>query len=130
MYFDVVDKKTGEYPDLEEISKTESWAKSFCYDDFDLFAVTELGELIITDDRGRITYVPPGRFEFVFKPEKRLEKGDKIYEVDSAGNIYESEIKRIVYDTVDGMAFDETAIGKSVFLTKAEAFKKSREVEK
>lgn len=61
--------------------------------------------------------------------EKRLEKGDKIYQVDNAGNIYESEIKRIVYDTVDGLAFDDTAIGKSLFLNYDEAAKKAKECE-
>lgn len=42
--------------------------------------------------------------------------GDKIYQIDTTGNIYESEITKIIYDT-HGIAFDEKAIGKSVFLS-------------
>lgn len=47
--------------------------------------------------------------------------GDTVYQVDSE-RIYESTVKRIIYDT-DGIAFDERAIGKSVFLTREEAEK-------
>ena len=49
------------------------------------------------------------------------EVGDAVYQVDS-GRIYKSTVKIIIYDT-DGIAFDERAIGKSVFLTKEEAEK-------
>ena len=52
--------------------------------------------------------------------------GDKIYQLDTAGNIYESEITKVIYDT-KGIAFDETAIGKSIFLTKEEAEKAFKE---
>ena len=47
--------------------------------------------------------------------------GDTVYQVDSE-RIYESTVKRIIYDT-DGIAFDERAIGESVFLTREEAEK-------
>lgn len=47
--------------------------------------------------------------------------GDTVYQVDSE-RIYESTVEKIIYDT-DGIAFDETAIGESVFLTKEEAEK-------
>ena len=46
--------------------------------------------------------------------------GDKVYQYDTAGDIYESEITQIVYDT-KFIAFDERAIGKTVFLTLEEA---------
>lgn len=46
--------------------------------------------------------------------------GDKIYQLDTAGDIYESELTQIIYNT-KGIAFDERAIGKTVFLTKEEA---------
>lgn len=39
---------------------------------------------------------------------------------------YESKVKNIIFDT-DGIAFDERAIGKSVFLTREEAEKKLEE---
>ena len=54
--------------------------------------------------------------------------GDKIYQLDTAGDIYESEITQIIYDT-KGIAFDERAIGKTVFLTKEEAKEKLKELE-
>lgn len=45
--------------------------------------------------------------------------GDSVYEADAV-RVYESHIKRIIFDT-DGIAFDESAIGESVFLTRGEA---------
>lgn len=61
-----------------------------------------------------------------FKDKSRFVKlpckvGDTVYQVDSE-RIYESTVKRIIYDT-DGIAFDERAIGKSVFLTREQAEK-------
>lgn len=61
-----------------------------------------------------------------FKDKSRFSElpckvGDTVYQVDSE-RIYESTVKRIIYDT-DGIAFDERAIGKSVFLTREEAEK-------
>lgn len=50
-----------------------------------------------------------------------LNIGDKIYQHDSE-RIYESTIKNIIYETT-GIAFDERAIGKTVFLTREEAEK-------
>lgn len=52
--------------------------------------------------------------------KKPCKAGDKVYQADSAGNIFESKITKIIYDT-NGIAFDESAIGKTVFLTKQEA---------
>lgn len=46
--------------------------------------------------------------------------GDTVYQRDNAGQIYESTVKNIIYDT-DGIAFDERAVGKTIFLTKEEA---------
>lgn len=48
--------------------------------------------------------------------------GDTVYQADTAGRIYEIKVKGIIYDT-DGVAFDDRAIGKTVFLTKEEAEK-------
>ena len=45
--------------------------------------------------------------------------GDIVYQCDD-GRVYESEIIGVIYDT-DGIAFDESAIGKSIFLSKEEA---------
>ena len=45
--------------------------------------------------------------------------GDTVYETDGV-RIYESTIKQVIYDTT-GVAFDERAIGTSIFLTREEA---------
>lgn len=67
----------------------------------------------------------------MFKDKSRIVElpckvGDKIYQTDFV-RIYESTIngvilsqKKVIYDT-NGVAFDETAIGKSIFLTREEA---------
>ena len=49
-----------------------------------------------------------------------MKVGDKIYQYDNGGRIYESTITKIIYDT-DGISFDERAIGKSVFMSRKEA---------
>lgn len=48
--------------------------------------------------------------------------GDTVYQTDTAGRIYASTVKNIIYDT-SSIAFDERAIGITVFLTKEEALK-------
>lgn len=48
--------------------------------------------------------------------------GDNVYQLDSAGDIYKSEVTQVIYNT-KGVAFDERAIGKFVFLTREEAEK-------
>ena len=45
--------------------------------------------------------------------------GDTVYQTDGE-RVYESVVKNVIYDT-DGIAFDETAIGKSVFLQRGQA---------
>lgn len=61
--FDIVDTKTGEYPDLEKIALTEEWAQGLVYCDMDGFAVWEDGSLILLDECGNCVSCPPGRFE-------------------------------------------------------------------
>lgn len=45
--------------------------------------------------------------------------GDTVYQID-AERVYESEVKWIIFDC-DDIAFDERAIGESIFLTREEA---------
>ena len=52
--------------------------------------------------------------------------GDKVYQTDGV-KVYEGIIKKIVYDA-HIIVFDETAIGKSIFLTKEEAEAKLKEL--
>ena len=61
--FDVIDIKTGEYPDLEKIALTEEWAQGLVYCDMDGFAVREDGSLILLDECGNCVSCPPGRFD-------------------------------------------------------------------
>lgn len=59
--------------------------------------------------------------------------GDTVYQTEGV-RVYESKIKGLIYDKgiyydCGYFAFDETAIGEVVFLTKAEAEAKLRELE-
>lgn len=67
--FDVVDTKTGLYPDLEEIALKEDWAKHLMYCDMDGFAIEEDGALLLLDECGRQACCPVGRFEIRRPPE-------------------------------------------------------------
>lgn len=71
MTFNVVDRQTGMYPDVEKIALTEEWAKNLVYCDIDGFALHEDGNLILLDDCGNAAYCPPDRFDIV------LEQDDK-----------------------------------------------------
>lgn len=67
MKFTVVDKKTGEYPDLWDIALKEEWAKGLMYCDMEGFAIEENGMLILLDECGRHAYCPEDRFEIVLE---------------------------------------------------------------
>lgn len=53
--------------------------------------------------------------------------GDTVYQTDGE-RVYESVVENVIYDT-DGIAFDETAIGKVVFLYVEEAEIEKRRLE-
>ena len=61
--------------------------------------------------------------------------GDTVYQFDNGGEIYESKIRSIYYveNTLfydcEFFAFDNTAIGQSIFLTKAEAEARLKELQ-
>ena len=63
--FSVIDPKTGEYPDLWEIARSEEWADGLLYCDMDGVLLDEDGNLLLMDDCGKCAYVPDGRFEIV-----------------------------------------------------------------
>ena len=50
MKFDVIDPKTGKYPDLEHIALTEDWAKGLMYCDMEGFCINEDGNLLLMDE--------------------------------------------------------------------------------
>lgn len=58
----VTDKKTGEYPNTEQIALKEEWAKHLLYCDIDGFAIDEDGQLLLIDDCNNIAYCPLDRF--------------------------------------------------------------------
>ena len=61
--FDVVDTKTGQYPDWEHIARTEDWADGLVYCDIDGIAIREDGSLILLDECGNCVPCPRDRFE-------------------------------------------------------------------
>ena len=69
--FDVVDTKTGEYPELEKIALKEDWAKHLMYCDMEGFAIEEDGTLLLLDECGKQACCPAGRFEI-----RPLQEGD------------------------------------------------------
>lgn len=72
--FDVVDTKTGKYPDWERIAREESWAKGLVYCDMDGIAIREDGSLILLDECGNCVSCPPDRFEIRRRPLEGEEK--------------------------------------------------------
>ena len=52
----------------------------------------------------------------------------KVYETDGA-RVYEHTVREVIYETAGGPAFDKNAIGKSIFLTRAEAERAIQEME-
>lgn len=64
--FTVIDKKTGKYPNLEQIALKEDWAKNLIYCDIDGFYLGEDGNLVLVDDCGNSAWCPCGRFKIVW----------------------------------------------------------------
>ena len=52
----------------------------------------------------------------------------KVYETDGV-RVYEHTVREVIYETSGGPAFDKNAIGKSIFLTRAEAERALQEME-
>ena len=65
-----------------------------------------LRDLLQAEKNGRMVVLP-------------CKVGDTVYQID-AERVYESEVKWIIFDC-DDIAFDERAIGGSIFLTRDEA---------
>ena len=65
-----------------------------------------LRDLLQAEQHGRLVVLP-------------CKVGDTVYQID-AERVYESEVKWIIFDC-DDIAFDERAIGGSIFLTREEA---------
>ena len=52
----------------------------------------------------------------------------KVYETDGV-RVYEHTVREVIYETACGPVFDKNAIGKSIFLTRAEAERAMQEME-
>lgn len=77
-------------------------------------ALKELAELKEKLESGRLVELP-------------CKVGDTVYQTDGE-IIYEITINRIIYDT-ENIAFDETAIGKMIFLSKEAAEARLKELQ-
>lgn len=73
--------------------------------------ISRLVEFVQADKDGRVIILPC-----------------KVYETDGV-RVYEHTVREVIYETAGGPAFDKNAIGKSIFLTRAEAEKALREME-
>lgn len=65
MEFEVKDKKTGKYADVERIARREKWAKDLMYCDMEGFAILQDGQLLLLDECGKYRYCPADRFEII-----------------------------------------------------------------
>ena len=70
MKFKVFDDKTGKEADTYEIALHEEWARNLVYCDMEGFAITEDGDLILTDECGNFVYCDTERFKVVFEEER------------------------------------------------------------
>lgn len=77
----------------------------------DGMTLMRLRELAVADQEGRVIVLPC-----------------KVYETDGA-RVYEHTVREVIYETAGGPAFDKNAIGKSIFLTRAEAERALAEME-
>lgn len=76
-----------------------------------LCSYDRLRELAEADKAGRVIILPC-----------------KVYETDGV-RVYEHTVREVIYETAGGPAFDKNAIGKSIFLTRAEAERAIQEME-
>ena len=70
------------------------------------YCIDHIRDLLQAEQDGRLVVLP-------------CKVGDTVYQID-AERVYESEVKWIIFDC-DDIAFDERAIGGSIFLTRDEA---------
>ena len=70
------------------------------------YGIDHIWDIIQAEQTGRLVVLP-------------CKVGDTVYQIDSE-SVYESEVKWIIFDC-DDIAFDERAIGGSIFLTREDA---------
>ena len=105
---------TGLEPDDIKVHEAAKYNAGYYHGDEDrcrwiekeLGPIDHLRDLIKAEQHGRLVVLP-------------CKVGDTVYQID-AERVYESEVKWIIFDC-DDIAFDERAIGGSIFLTREEA---------
>lgn len=103
---------TGLYPESVEALKLSMMGKAISeITEFDGVPIDRLRELAEADKAGRVIILPC-----------------KVYETDGV-RVYEHTVREVIYETACGPAFDKNAIGKSIFLTRAEAERAIQEME-
>jgi hypothetical protein len=103
---------TGMYPESVEALKLSMMGKAISeITEFNGLPIDRLRELAEADKDGRLVVLPC-----------------KVYETDGV-RVYEHTVREVIYETAGGPAFDKNAIGKSIFLTRAEAERAIQEME-
>ena len=69
--FLVIDTKTGQEPDLQQLALYEPWAKGLMYCDMEGFAVGYDGSLYLLDECGVYRSCPEGRFTLTWVDGKK-----------------------------------------------------------
>lgn len=69
--FEVIDLRTGKYPDLERIALREKWAKGLIYCDMEGFLLGEDGTLYLADECNNYVVCPHNRFSITMRINRR-----------------------------------------------------------
>jgi hypothetical protein len=67
--FKVLDKATGQSPDITKLAREEEWASDLMSCDMEGFAIEEDGTIILLDECGNFAYCPEGRFKILIRAE-------------------------------------------------------------
>lgn len=67
--FFVIDKTTGQAPDMMEIALHEDWADGLIYCDMEQFALGGDGEMYLLDECGSYRTCPVDRFQIMWANE-------------------------------------------------------------
>lgn len=103
---------TGMYPESVEALKLSMMGKAISeITEFNGLPIDRLRELAEADKDGRVIILPC-----------------KVYETDGV-RVYEHTVREVIYETACGPVFDKNAIGKSIFLTRAEAERAMQKME-
>ena len=109
-YLEKIQKRLSSYEDTglepEDVRRLQQDWTSLIMTIDEMGCMPHLCELYEAEKEGRLVVLP-------------CKVGDTVYQID-AERVYESEVKWIIFDC-DDIAFDERAIGGSIFLTREEA---------